>query len=102
MSEPYHILGLEREGVVDDAAIQAAYLVGLRAHPPDRDPEGFQRLRGAYEQLRTHRRRLEHALFHHEVPTVADLAARLLAPGTPRRPRPEQIRRALAAYLGAR
>ncbi|MDN5870251.1 MAG: J domain-containing protein [Nitrococcus sp.] len=94
MSDPYRILGLRRESV-DDAAVQAAYLEGLRAHAPDRDPRGFQRLRIAYEQLRTRRRRLEHDLFHHEVPALADLAARLLAPGTPRRPSPEQIRRAL-------
>lgn len=100
MSDLYRILGLERESA-DDTAVQAAYLEGLRAHPPERDPEGFQRLRNAYEQLRSRRQRLQHALFHHEAPTVAELAARLLEPGKPRRPSPDQIRRALAAYPSA-
>lgn len=102
MNDPYHILGVDRESA-DDDAVQAAYLAELRQHPPERDPDGFQRLRGAYEQLRTRRRRLEHELFQSAAaPTVSDLAARLLAPGAPRRPDPDQIRGALAAGLGAR
>lgn len=101
MSDPYRILGVQRESA-DDAVVQAAYLEGLRAHSPERDPQGFQQLRIAYEQLRTRRRRLEYDLFHHEVPALADFAARLLAPGTPRRPSPEQIRRALAVGPAAR
>lgn len=101
MRDPYRILGLAPEGA-DDDRIRAAYLDGLRRHPPERDPAGFQRLRGAYEQIRSHRRRLMHELFHHEVPTVDDIAARLLEPGAPRRPSADDIRRALAAGLGRR
>jgi curved DNA-binding protein CbpA len=101
MNDPYQILGLDPDSA-DDAGVQAAYVAKLREHPPERDPEGFQRLRGAYEQLRTRRRRLEYALFHQQAaPTVAELAAHLLTRGTPRRPTVEQIRRALAAKLSA-
>jgi hypothetical protein len=42
-------------GVSDDAAaelIRAAYLEQVRRHPPDRDPEQFERIRDAYELLR--------------------------------------------------
>jgi len=32
--------------------LRAAYLDKVRQHPPDRDPEGFERIRDAYDQLR--------------------------------------------------
>lgn len=98
MNDPYRVLGVARAHA-DDGAIRAAYLDGLRRHPPERDPEGFQRLRNAYEQIRSHRRRLAHDLFHLEVPTGADIAARVLEPGTRRRPTAEEIRQALASGL---
>src|SRR6478736_1556213 len=33
-------------------ALKRAYLKKVRAHPPERDPEGFRRVREAYEFLR--------------------------------------------------
>jgi len=42
-------------GVPADAGeeqVRAAYLEQVRLHPPDRDPEAFERIRDAYEQLR--------------------------------------------------
>ena len=33
-------------------ALKMAYLKKVRAHPPERDPQGFQRVREAYELLR--------------------------------------------------
>ena len=98
MSDPYQVLGLARDAA-DDASIRRAYLDGLRAHPPERDPVGFQRLRQAYEQISTHRQRLAFDLFHVETPTAGDLTARALAPGTPRRPSADTVRAALAAGL---
>jgi curved DNA-binding protein CbpA len=98
MSDPYRILGVE-PGASNDEAIRQAYLDGLRAHPPERDPAGFQRLRDAYERIATHRRRLAHALFHFEAPTPGDLAEHALVPGTPRRPSAAAVRAALAAGL---
>ncbi|HEX2678912.1 MAG TPA: hypothetical protein VHM19_19810 [Polyangiales bacterium] len=35
----------------DAATVRRAYLRKLKQHPPERDPEGFKRLRDAYEQL---------------------------------------------------
>ncbi|HET9956798.1 MAG TPA: J domain-containing protein [Polyangiaceae bacterium] len=33
-------------------AVRRAYLRGVRAHPPERDPHGFQQVRAAYELLK--------------------------------------------------
>jgi hypothetical protein len=52
---PFTVLGLEE--TADDEAVRAAYLAAVRRSPPDRDPEGFRRIREAYEALRDHERR---------------------------------------------
>ena len=84
MSDPYLTLGLPPDA--DDAAVRAAYLAGVKAAPPDRDPVRFQALRAAYEALATHRARLAQSLFDAEPPTLADLLDRIEPPGAPRRP----------------
>jgi len=48
-ADPYEILGLEP--TLDRAAIKRAYFVLLPRHAPHADPEGFRRLRDAYELL---------------------------------------------------
>jgi curved DNA-binding protein CbpA len=58
---PFTVLGLEE--MADDEAVRAAYLAAVRKSPPDRDPEGFRRIREAYEALRDHERRLALRLF---------------------------------------
>src|SRR3712207_4113533 len=40
-----------------EAEVRAAYLENVRLHPPDRDPEQFERVRDAYELLRDPRAR---------------------------------------------
>ena len=40
-----------------EAELHAAYLAKVRQHSPDRDPEMFERIRDAYEQLRDPRLR---------------------------------------------
>jgi len=59
--DPFAILGLEE--TADDEAVRAAYLRAVRASPPDRDPEGFRRIRAAYEALRDTESRLALRLF---------------------------------------
>lgn len=58
---PFAVLGLDEDA--SDAAVRAAYLVAVRAHPPDRDPAGFQRIREAYDAIRDEDRRVELRLF---------------------------------------
>jgi len=59
--DPFAVLGLDENA--DDEAVRAAYLHALRLAPPDRDPEGFRRIREAYEALRDVESRLTLRLF---------------------------------------
>lgn len=43
---------LKLELPTTEEALRRAYLRGVKAHPPERDPEGFQRMRAAYDFLR--------------------------------------------------
>lgn len=57
VSDPYLILQLDRRA--SDAEIKRAYFQLVRQYPPEREPEKFQQVRAAYEQLRTpHKRAL--------------------------------------------
>jgi curved DNA-binding protein CbpA len=47
--EPFAVLGLAP--TLDVGAIKRAYFAALARHPPHQDPEGFGRLRSAYEVL---------------------------------------------------
>lgn len=47
--DPFAVLGLAP--TVDPLAVRSAYFAALARHPPHQDPEGFQRLRRAYESL---------------------------------------------------
>jgi curved DNA-binding protein CbpA len=55
--EPYAVLGLTRTATAAD--IKQAYFTLVRAHPPEREPEMFKRIRAAYERLRDPEQRLE-------------------------------------------
>ncbi|HWE60769.1 MAG TPA: DnaJ domain-containing protein [Chloroflexota bacterium] len=55
--DPYAILSLQRDAA--EAEIRQAYFALVRAHPPERDPETFKRIRAAYERLRDPEQRLE-------------------------------------------
>jgi curved DNA-binding protein CbpA len=55
--DPYAILGLTRSAT--PAQIKQAYFALVRAHPPEREPETFKRIRAAYERLRDPERRAE-------------------------------------------
>lgn len=84
MNDPYLILGVADDA--DDQAIETAYLAGIRACPPDRDPKRFQALRGAYEKIRSRRDRLAYSLFDTTPPAVEDLLERLAPAQAPQRP----------------
>ena len=55
--DPYAELGLTRAATA--AEIKQAYFTLVRAHPPEREPEVFKRIRAAYERLRDPERRAE-------------------------------------------
>lgn len=47
LEEARKLLGLD--GSTDLSAARRAYLRAIKQHPPERDPEGFQKVRAAYE-----------------------------------------------------
>ncbi len=67
--DPFLVLGLDP--TADDHAVRAAYRAALLRYPPETDPEGFKRVRAAYERLRDPAVRASLVLF-----------ARPLVPGT--------------------
>lgn len=60
-NDPFVVLGLDE--TASDEMIRDAYIAALRLSPPDRDPEGFSRIRDAYEQLRDPEKRIALRLF---------------------------------------
>ncbi len=50
-ADPYAVLGLTRQATALE--VKEAYFKLVHDYPPERDPEGFQRIRAAYEALRT-------------------------------------------------
>src|SRR5689334_19203890 len=58
---PYKVLGIER--TASEAEIKQAYFSLIRQSPPEHDPEGFKRIRAAYEKLRATSERAETDLF---------------------------------------
>lgn len=55
--DPYETLELAREATADE--VKRAYFALVRAHPPEREPELFKRVRAAYERLRDPEKRAE-------------------------------------------
>ena len=46
------VLGLEEGPELTRDQVRRTYMRKLREHPPERDPEGFKKLREAYEMAR--------------------------------------------------
>lgn len=73
MSEnPFTVLGTAP--TLDAAVVKRAWFAALQRHPPHSDPEGFRRIRDAYEAL-TGPGRLEVAWANAPVDVDAELAA---------------------------
>lgn len=59
---PYELLGIDP--TADDKTIRSAYLELIKAYPPDREPERFKEIAGAYESIKDEKKRLEFYLFN--------------------------------------
>lgn len=97
MMTPFAVLGVAASA--GDAEIKKAYLAQVRLHPPDRDPEAFQRVRAAYEAVRGQKERLRHELFHVGMPDPQALARHLIQGKGARPPDAAALRELLAALL---
>lgn len=60
--DPYRILNIDTKRVSDEKVHQA-YLEAVRRYPPDKNPAGFQRVRDAYEMIKTQEDRTRIDLF---------------------------------------
>jgi len=47
--DPFAVLGMS--ATLDEGAVKHGYFAALKRHPPHLDPEGFRRIRRAYETL---------------------------------------------------
>jgi len=56
-ADPYEVLAIAPTASADE--IKQAYFSQVKAHPPERDPAAFKRIRAAYEQLNSPEKRLE-------------------------------------------
>jgi len=59
--DPHEILGAPRDSGEEE--IRRAYLKKIKAYPPDRSPEEFERIRDAYEILSDPRHRARTRFF---------------------------------------
>ena len=57
LHEARTVLGVSLDATPEQ--VRAAYLDKVRQHPPDRDPEQFERVRDAYGRLRDPRSRVQ-------------------------------------------
>jgi curved DNA-binding protein CbpA len=57
LDEARAVLGVSTDATAEQ--VRAAYLDKVRQHPPDRDPEQFERVRDAYGRLRDPRARVQ-------------------------------------------
>ncbi len=71
MKIPFQILKLADDA--DDEAVKKAYLAGVQRYSPDQFPREFQRIRAAYETIKTQRDRLAFRLFACSLPDADDL-----------------------------
>ncbi len=76
MKSPYAMLEISEES--GDTEIKKAYLTKVRAYPPERFPDEFQKIRQAYELIRTHDDRLSYALFFRRLPEPVEIAELIL------------------------
>jgi hypothetical protein len=74
--EAKRLLGLDEDDEPTRDRVRRAYMRKLREHPPERDPEGFQRLRQAYE------------LFDVAAPAIALVVTPPIVPVAPAAPAP--------------
>lgn len=84
MRDPYLILGIGEDA--DDAAVESAYLEGVKRCPPERDAERFEALRAAFEALRTRRKRVAYEMCVSSPPELMDILDKVAPMGPPGRP----------------
>ncbi len=98
MKTPFEILETPEDS--DDKSIKKAYLQMVKRYPPERFPAEFQRVRVAYERVKTLKDRLRFAVFNTTLPEVEELILDIRASRQGKRPDIEMLRKLLRTSGG--
>ena len=60
-NDPYHVLGVSQ--TASRVEIKQAYFALIRQFPPETEPDTFKLIRGAYEKVKSAKRRVETDMF---------------------------------------
>ncbi len=98
MKTPFEILDTPEDS--DDKSIKKAYLQMVKRYPPERFPAEFQRVRAAYERVKTLKDRIRFAVFDTTLPEVEELILDIRASRKGKRPDIEMLRKLLRTSVG--
>ncbi len=84
MKTPYEILGISKD--CNDKIVKQGYLFMVKQFPPERFPEDFQRIRHAYEKIKTEKDRTTLELFDTTLPEPEELIQELTKVSSKNRP----------------
>lgn len=98
MKTPYEILGISKD--CNDETVKQGYLLMVKKFSPERFPEDFQRIRNAYEKIKTKKDRAALELFDKTLPEPEELIQELSKVSTKNRPDEQTLQELLA--LGVR
>lgn len=94
MKTPFEILNIPEDS--DDEAVKKGYLTMVKQFSPERCPDEFQRIRTAYETIKTEEDRLKYVLFNSTVPDTKELARDIRADACADRPDLKVLQKLLA------
>jgi curved DNA-binding protein CbpA len=94
MKTPYEILGISEN--CNDETVKQGYLLMVKQFPPERFPEDFQRIRNAYEKIKTEKDRAALELFDKTLPEPEELIRELTEVSAENRPDEQTLQELLA------
>ncbi len=98
MKTPYETLDISKD--CNDETVKQGYLLMVKQFPPERFPEDFQRIRSAYEKIKTEKDRAALELFDTTLPEPEELIRELTKVSAKNRPDEQTLQELLA--LGVR
>ena len=94
MKTPYEILGISED--CNNDTVKKGYLGMVKQFPPERFPDDFQRIRNAYEKIKTEKDRVALELFDKTLPDPKELIRELKRFSPENRPDEQTLQELLA------